>query len=201
MYWDLNPGPSNLKSAMLTLRPLRLKFWCKKNSVCNSTGWETGWPPPRGNKLEINLGGIGLTSTAVALNVKDSYLDILKFLDKCCFLRRWCLNIIFQLFYRRLNIKEPFKKSVNTVCKARERILHGLYFISSLGKIGGQRLVPFLHFLLVIGNVRSVIAPIDMAHSLTYLTKQPTTQYEIFFNNCYILSPLKLKWSIVMVVC
>ena len=26
LLWDLNPGPSNPKSAMLTLTPLRLKF-------------------------------------------------------------------------------------------------------------------------------------------------------------------------------
>ena len=59
-YRESNPGPSNPKSAMLTLRPRRLKFWCKKNFVCNSTGWEMWRPPPRGNKLESNLGGIGL---------------------------------------------------------------------------------------------------------------------------------------------
>ena len=59
-YRESNPGPSNPKSAMLTLRPRRLKFWCKKNFVSNSTGWEMWRPPPRGNKLENNLGGIGL---------------------------------------------------------------------------------------------------------------------------------------------
>ena len=58
-------GLRNPKSAMLTFRPPRLKFWCKKISVCNSTGWETWRPPPRGNKLENNLGGIGLKTNLV----------------------------------------------------------------------------------------------------------------------------------------
>ena len=31
-------------------------FGAKKNFVCNSTGWETWRPPPRGNKFENNLG-------------------------------------------------------------------------------------------------------------------------------------------------
>ena len=34
-YRESNPGPSNPKSAMLTLRPLRLKFWCKKKFKCH----------------------------------------------------------------------------------------------------------------------------------------------------------------------
>ena len=37
----VEPGALNPKSAMLTLRQLRLKFWSKKIFVSNSTGWET----------------------------------------------------------------------------------------------------------------------------------------------------------------
>ena len=34
VYWNSNPGPSNPKSAMLTLRPPILKFCCEKNFEC-----------------------------------------------------------------------------------------------------------------------------------------------------------------------
>ena len=112
---------------MLTFRPLRLKFWCKIIFECNSTGWETCRPPPRGIKLENNLGRIGLKGIFKIYNYINNSLLILN-----CYVLNvgsFCPFVILQISYYIVQfISELFCQILVLLNK---RILNRLYLLES----------------------------------------------------------------------
>ena len=69
----------------------------QKIFVYNYTGWETQRPPPRGNKLENNLGGIGLRSLFFFFFFFSRQSP--KFVDFWHFCNLFCLSMIKVQFY------------------------------------------------------------------------------------------------------